>query len=159
MAMTRPTMSAGTNSWIMPQAIGVHVHVGSQLEDFDAQAETIVRLASFVAGCRDELGWTAQVADLGGGFGIRHHPADEVPEAAELAESAARTARLAFVEAGFRGRLVNLVSSANIGLAVVATLIIIYEFFWQLVVAAVLVIALAVRLRLSADSANRGPPQ
>jgi diaminopimelate decarboxylase len=81
-------------------AIGVHVHVGSQLEDFDAQAETIARLASFVAGCRDELGWTAQVADLGGGFGIRHHPADEVPEAAELAESAARTARLAFVEAG-----------------------------------------------------------
>ena len=82
------------------ETIGVHVHVGSQLEDFDAQAETIVRLASFVAGCRDELGWTAQVADLGGGFGIRHHPADEVPDAAELAESAATTARLAFVEAG-----------------------------------------------------------
>jgi hypothetical protein len=50
----------------------------------------------------------------------------------------------AFVEAGFRGRLVNLVSSANIGLAVVATLIILYEFFWQLVVAAVLVIGLYV---------------
>jgi diaminopimelate decarboxylase len=82
------------------EATGVHVHVGSQLEDFDAQAETIARLASFVAGCRDELGWTAQVADLGGGFGIRHHPADEVPDAAELAGSAATTARLAFVEAG-----------------------------------------------------------
>ncbi|HEY7346552.1 MAG TPA: diaminopimelate decarboxylase [Gaiella sp.] len=80
--------------------IGVHVHVGSQLADFDAQAETIVRLAAFVASCRDELGWTARVADLGGGFGIRHHPADEVPEAAELAASAATTARLAFVEAG-----------------------------------------------------------
>ena len=80
--------------------LGVHVHVGSQLADFDAQAETIVRLAGFVASCRDELGWTAQVADLGGGFGIRHHPADEVPEAAELAASAASTARLAFVEAG-----------------------------------------------------------
>jgi diaminopimelate decarboxylase len=80
--------------------LGVHVHVGSQLEDFDAQAETIVRLASFVASCRDELGWTAQVADLGGGFGIRHHPADDVPEAADLAASAATTARLAFVEAG-----------------------------------------------------------
>ena len=79
---------------------GVHVHVGSQLADFDAQAETIVRLAGFVASCRDELGWTAQVADLGGGFGIRHHPAEEVPEAAELAASAASTARLAFVEAG-----------------------------------------------------------
>ena len=80
--------------------MGVHVHVGSQLADFDAQAETIVRLAAFVASCRDELGWTARVADLGGGFGIRHHPADEVPEAAELAASAAATARLAFVEAG-----------------------------------------------------------
>jgi diaminopimelate decarboxylase len=80
--------------------MGVHVHVGSQLAYFDAQAETIVRLAAFVASCRDEIGWVARVADLGGGFGIRHHPADEVPEAAELAASAATTARLAFVEAG-----------------------------------------------------------
>ena len=80
--------------------LGVHVHVGSQLEDFDAQAETIVRLASFAASCRDELGWLAHVADLGGGFGIRHHPADTGPEAAELAASAAATARTAFAEAG-----------------------------------------------------------
>src|SRR5215210_5698674 len=50
----------------------------------------------------------------------------------------------AFAEAGFRGRLVNLVSSANIGLAVVATLIIVYEFFWTLVVASVLVVGLYV---------------
>jgi hypothetical protein len=50
----------------------------------------------------------------------------------------------AFVEAGFRGRLVNLVSSANIGLAVVATLVIVYEFFWPLVIAAVLVVGLYV---------------
>ena len=48
--------------------LGLHVHVGSQLADFDAQAETIVRLASFAASCRDTLGWTARVADLGGGF-------------------------------------------------------------------------------------------
>jgi diaminopimelate decarboxylase len=82
------------------EVIGAHVHVGSQLEGFDAQAETIARLAAFVADCRDDLGWTAQVADLGGGFGINHHPADEVPDARELAESAATTARLAFVEAG-----------------------------------------------------------
>ncbi|MDQ5829841.1 MAG: hypothetical protein M3324_08285, partial [Actinomycetota bacterium] len=53
-------------------------------------------------------------------------------------------ALFAFVEAGFRGRLVNLVSSANIGLAVVATLVILYEFFWQLVVAAVLIVGLYV---------------
>jgi len=38
--------------------LGLHVHIGSQLADFDAQAETIVRLASFAASCRDALGWT-----------------------------------------------------------------------------------------------------
>ncbi|HKY26046.1 MAG TPA: diaminopimelate decarboxylase [Gaiella sp.] len=80
--------------------LGVHVHVGSQLADFDAQAETIVRLAAFAASCRDELGWVARVADLGGGFGIRHHPDDDFTDAAELAASAATTARTAFVEAG-----------------------------------------------------------
>jgi diaminopimelate decarboxylase len=80
--------------------LGAHVHVGSQLADFDAQAETIVRLASFAARCRDELGWVARVADLGGGFGIRHHPDDDVPEAASLASSAATTALTAFTEAG-----------------------------------------------------------
>jgi uncharacterized small protein (DUF1192 family) len=53
-------------------------------------------------------------------------------------------ALFAFVEAGFRGRLVNLVSSVNIGLAVVAALILTYEFFWQLVVAAVLGVGLYV---------------
>src|SRR5262245_18187795 len=80
--------------------LGVHVHVGSQPADFDAQAETIVRLPAFAARCRDELGWVARVADLGGGFGIRHHPDDDVPDAAELARGAASTARLAFAEAG-----------------------------------------------------------
>jgi hypothetical protein len=53
-------------------------------------------------------------------------------------------ALFAFLEASFRGRLVNLVSSANIGLAVVATLILVYEFFWQLVVGAVLIMGLYV---------------
>jgi diaminopimelate decarboxylase len=80
--------------------LGLHVHVGSQLADFDAQAETIVRLASFAARCRDVLGWTARVADLGGGFGIRHHPDERVTDAADLAAAAATTARTAFAEAG-----------------------------------------------------------
>ncbi|MDP8947061.1 MAG: hypothetical protein M3N09_03020, partial [Actinomycetota bacterium] len=53
-------------------------------------------------------------------------------------------ALFAFAEAGFRGRLVKLISSVNIGLAVVATLILVYEFFWQLVVAAVLILGLYV---------------
>jgi diaminopimelate decarboxylase len=79
--------------------LGLHVHVGSQLPDFTAQAETIRRLAAFASDCRDELRWEAQVADLGGGFGIRHHPAEAVPDAVELATAAAATAREAFAAA------------------------------------------------------------
>jgi diaminopimelate decarboxylase len=80
--------------------LGLHVHVGSQLPDFTAQAETIDRLAAFAASCREAIGWEARVADLGGGFGIRHHPDDHVHEAASLAASAAATARAAFTAAG-----------------------------------------------------------
>jgi diaminopimelate decarboxylase len=80
--------------------LGLHVHVGSQLPDFTAQAETIQRLATFAASCRDALGWEARVADLGGGFGIRHRPDDAVPEAADLAASAVTTARETFAAAG-----------------------------------------------------------
>jgi diaminopimelate decarboxylase len=82
------------------EVVGLHVHVGSQLADFDAQAETIARLAAFAARCRDELGWSPAVADLGGGFGIRHHPDERVQPAAGLAATAVETARAAFAEAG-----------------------------------------------------------
>jgi diaminopimelate decarboxylase len=82
------------------QVLGLHVHVGSQLPDFTAQAETIERLAQFAATCRDDLGWEARVADLGGGFGIRHHLGEEVPDAAGLARTAAETARTAFRSVG-----------------------------------------------------------
>jgi diaminopimelate decarboxylase len=80
--------------------LGLHVHVGSQLPDFAAQEETIRRLAEFAGRCREELGWEARVADLGGGFGVRHHPDDDVPEAVVLAAAAAETAREAFTAAG-----------------------------------------------------------
>jgi hypothetical protein len=43
-----------------------------------------------------------------------------------------------FVEASFRGWLTNLVTSATVGLAVVAALVLFYEFFWRIVVVAVL---------------------
>jgi diaminopimelate decarboxylase len=84
------------------EVVGLHVHVGSQLPDFTAQAETIRRLAAFAADCREALGWEARVADLGGGFGIRHHPGEEVPDAAELAGAATETARTAFGDAGLQ---------------------------------------------------------
>ena len=81
--------------------LGLHVHIGSQLADFDAQAETIVRLASFAASCRDSLGWTPRIADLGGGFGIRHNLEEHAPDAAVLAAGSRGNRSARFRRGGF----------------------------------------------------------
>lgn len=47
-----------------------------------------------------------------------------------------------FLEAAFRGRLTRLVTSVTLGLAVIAALILLYEFFWQVLIGVVLVIGL-----------------
>jgi diaminopimelate decarboxylase len=60
-ALTRPVDVAG-----------LHIHVGSQLADVAAHAKTIELLADFAARCRDELDWTAQVVNVGGGFAVGH---------------------------------------------------------------------------------------
>ena len=52
----------------------------------------------------------------------------------------AMIALFAFVEATFRGRLVRTVTSVTIGLAVVAALVLIYEFFWSAVALVVVII-------------------
>jgi hypothetical protein len=46
---------------------------------------------------------------------------------------------IGFVEASFRGQITRFISSITIGLAVVCGLIIVAEFFWTIVVLAVLV--------------------
>ena len=51
---------------------GLHVHVGSQLADATAHSETIRLLATFAVRCREELGWTPTLVDVGGGFAVRH---------------------------------------------------------------------------------------
>lgn len=52
----------------------------------------------------------------------------------------AMIALFAFVEATFRGRIVRMVTSVTIGLAVVAALVLVYEFFWLVVAATVVII-------------------
>jgi hypothetical protein len=52
----------------------------------------------------------------------------------------AMIALFAFVEATFRGRIVRMVTSVTIGLAVVAALVLLYEFFWLVVAVTVVVI-------------------
>ena len=59
--------------------LGLHVHIGSQLFDGGAARLTIDRLAEFAAQCRDRLGWTPEIVDLGGGLGVRTSPDDPEP--------------------------------------------------------------------------------
>ena len=66
---------------------GLHVHVGSQLADARAHLLAIQRLAEFAERCRDELGWTPSVIDVGGGFGIRQHLDEPDPRPEELARA------------------------------------------------------------------------
>ena len=65
--------SAGLN------AAGLHVHIGSQLLDTRAALTTIDWVGEFAARCRDELGWTASVIDLGGGLGIQYVEGQTAP--------------------------------------------------------------------------------
>jgi diaminopimelate decarboxylase len=58
---------------------GLHVHVGSQLADATAHLLAVELLAGFAARCRDELGWTPAVVDVGGGFGVRQVLEEEEP--------------------------------------------------------------------------------
>ncbi len=44
-----------------------------------------------------------------------------------------------FIEAGFRGRLTRMVTSTTLALTVVSALVLLYAYFWQVVIAAVLI--------------------
>ena len=57
---------------LLPDCLGLHVHVGSQLLHFGASLMTVTWIADFAARLRSELNWTPRIVDLGGGLGARH---------------------------------------------------------------------------------------
>jgi diaminopimelate decarboxylase len=67
------------------EPLGVHVHIGSQLGRTDESLLAVDRLLAFCARCRDELGWTPRLVDLGGGLGVAHSPGEQVPDARSFA--------------------------------------------------------------------------
>jgi diaminopimelate decarboxylase len=77
---------------------GVHVHVGSQLTRVEASELAVDRLAELCRAGRDDLGWTPELVDLGGGLGVAQTPDDEVPDAAEFARSLVERFRAAWPE-------------------------------------------------------------
>ena len=68
---------------------GLHVHVGSQLEDVRSHLLAVALLAQFADRCRAELDWLPRTIDIGGGFGIRHVQAELEPPVEELVRTVA----------------------------------------------------------------------
>jgi diaminopimelate decarboxylase len=68
---------------LAPNVHGLHVHVGSQLLALDAARETIAWLNRFL----DEIGWTPQVVDLGGGLGVPTVPGEHAPSIEEFVDA------------------------------------------------------------------------
>ena len=64
---------------------GLHVHIGSQLARADESLLAVDRVAEVAHRCREELGWSARIFDLGGGLGVRQSLGEPVPGAHEFA--------------------------------------------------------------------------
>src|SRR6476646_9141361 len=64
---------------------GLHVHIGSPLTRSAESLVAVERLANVAAHCREELGWTPRLFDLGGGLAVRHSLDQEVPQPEEFA--------------------------------------------------------------------------
>lgn len=56
--------------------MGYHCHIGSQIFDAQPFCDAVDIMLGFIAMIRDELGYTAQVLNLGGGFGVRYVETD-----------------------------------------------------------------------------------
>jgi diaminopimelate decarboxylase len=65
--------------------VGVHGHIGSQLMRTEKSIDAVDHLLDFCARCRDELAWTPEIVDLGGGLGVRHSRDETLPSATEFA--------------------------------------------------------------------------
>ncbi len=76
---------------------GFHCHVGSQVFGEDVFLRTARVMLDYIRKVRDELGWTAGVLDLGGGYGVRYvesdPPLDLEQKLRELAEEIHRLCR------------------------------------------------------------------
>jgi len=60
------------------QLCGYHCHIGSQVFDSSVYIQTVDVMMSFAKTMKDELDFTADIIDLGGGFGVRYTDNDPV---------------------------------------------------------------------------------
>ncbi|HEY3017554.1 MAG TPA: diaminopimelate decarboxylase [Gaiellaceae bacterium] len=66
---------------------GLHAHIGSQLSRADESLVAVDRLVDLALRCEEELDWTPQLFDLGGGLGVRQILEETFPEPEEFARA------------------------------------------------------------------------
>ena len=66
---------------------GINCHIGSQILDVTPFVETARVMVDFASQVRDELGYTIEELDLGGGLGVRYSSDDRPPSVDEFAEA------------------------------------------------------------------------
>src|SRR5439155_20198172 len=62
------------------EVLGLHVHIGSQLVRTSESLLAVERLVDVAEHCRDELGWTPRVFNLGGGVGVQYSVGATLPD-------------------------------------------------------------------------------
>ncbi len=66
---------------------GINCHIGSQILDTAPFVEAAEMMVNFSARLKDELGYTIEDLDLGGGIGVRYLPGDRPPSLEDYAEA------------------------------------------------------------------------
>jgi diaminopimelate decarboxylase len=92
LAAVRAALDAGLD------VAGLHIHIGSQLARVEESLAAVDRLVALAERCRDELGWSPRVVDLGGGAGIRYSREEVVPDAREFARAVVDRFRAGWAE-------------------------------------------------------------
>jgi diaminopimelate decarboxylase len=64
---------------------GLHVHIGSQLTRTSESLEAVERLVDVAEHCRNELGWTPRIFNLGGGLAVQYSLGTALPDPASFA--------------------------------------------------------------------------
>lgn len=57
---------------------GYHCHIGSQIFDTDVFCKAVRIMADFIADISNTIGYTPEILDMGGGFGVRYLPSEPI---------------------------------------------------------------------------------
>ncbi|MFB3880795.1 MAG: diaminopimelate decarboxylase [Armatimonadota bacterium] len=74
---------------------GLNCHIGSQILETGPFVEAAEMMVGFAARLREELGYTIEDLDLGGGLGVRYLPSDQPPSLEEYAEAVTQAVKAA----------------------------------------------------------------